>query len=73
MNFDIVLIIFELYGNNYENLNAKYYKFNHNLIIGYRYIYSFNQINIISFKSYLGIAFISYDLSPYYIIFGNSE
>ena len=80
-NLMFVLILFELYGNNFDNLLAKYYKFNPYLITG-NFPTSLYQINIITYKSYIGIAFISYmefpeeeefDTYPYYFIFGNSE
>ena len=80
-NYMFVLIIFDIYGTNFDNLIAKYYKFNPYLITGYFPTYIF-QINIITYKSYIGIAFISfidlpeeedYDTQPYYFIFGNSE
>ena len=78
-NCFIVLIVFDLYGINNENLIAKYYKFNHNLIFGYNPDYLL-QINIITFNNFIGIAFISFlsfpddfKIIPYYIIFGDPE
>ena len=78
-NYFIVLIMFDLNGNNNENLLIKYYIFNHNLIFGHNALY-YNKINIIPFNSLIGIALIpffkyeeEYDNEPYYIIFGQSE
>ena len=77
----IVLIIFDIYGNNNEKLLIKYYNINHSYILGYN-PYFFYQINIISFNSFLGIAFISFyinedndeqEYNTYYIIIGQSE
>ena len=79
---NIVLIIFDLYGSQNEILLIKYYQINHNYILGYYPSY-FLKINIITFNSFIGIAFVSYkfyddsevedESNPYYIIFGNSE
>ena len=79
---NIVLIIFDLYGSQNEKLLIKYYQINHNYILGYKPNY-LNKINIITFNSFMGIAFTSLKINddsevedeiiPYYIIFGNSE
>ena len=71
----IVLIIFELYGDNNENLIAKYYKIDINSLDLTGIIYFFNLDTLI-YKSYIAIGFIcSLDESTesYLIIFGNSE
>ena len=78
---NIVLVIFDLYGSQNEILLIKYYQINHNYILGY-YPFFFYKINIITFNSFMGIAFVSLkinddseiedEINPYYIIFGNS-
>ena len=77
----IVLIIFDINGQNNENLLIKYYKIDYYLIFGYNPIF-FYKINIMTFNSYTGIILCSFhdtfDNSdsysfPYYILFGFPE
>ena len=76
----IVLIIFDINGNNNENLLIKYYIIDYYLNLGNNPsdIYT---INIMTFNSYTGISFLTYfnlknddyNIKPYYMIFGISE
>ena len=80
-NIIIILIIFELYGNNFDNLIVKYYKINPKLFFGNFIIDSFYKINTFTFNSFIGFASIYYytydedesKLESIYIIFGDSE
>ena len=76
-NFHIILIIFDLYGNNCENLIAKYYKIDINLF-GIEEEGIFLNLNTLMYNSFIGIGFIYYFFSdefslPYLILIGNTE
>ena len=76
----IVLIIFDIKGNNNENLLIKYYIIDYYLNLGYN-PYMIYTINIMTFNSYTGISFTTlfylndddYNIKPHYMIFGISE
>ena len=69
----IILILFDLYGDNDENLLVRYHKIN---LILYNFI-DVNIIHLFMFNSFLGLGFIgakeddNNDYS-YFLIFGNS-
>jgi len=69
----IILILFDLYGNNDENLLVRYHKIN---LILYNFI-DVNIIHLFILNSFLGLGFIgakeddNNDYS-YFLIFGNS-
>ena len=73
----IVLIIFELFGDNNDNLVAKYYKIDISNTLGINGIEYFFNLDTFIHKSYIGIVFLCFfyesDSESYLIIFGNPE
>jgi hypothetical protein len=69
-NKDITLIIFEIYGTNYDNLFSRYYTIN---LDSYN-IYKLNNQKLFMHKDFLGIGFDSNNwMSTSFIIFGYSS
>ena len=68
-NVHIILTIFDLYGNNKDNLLIRYYKIN---LIIYNLVFS-KFLNLFKLNSFLGMAFIGYNNTEYILKTNNDN